>query len=62
MSQLPSFQEMRRHALGLLGDAEDELRSDWRPGSGPTADQAKAVAQARALIRQAKDMLDQAAD
>lgn len=47
MSQLPSFQEMR---------------SDWHPGSGPTADQAKAVALSRTLIRQAKNMLDQAAD
>jgi hypothetical protein len=28
---LPTFEYMRRNAHRLLGDAEDELRSDWAP-------------------------------
>ncbi len=32
---LPTFEQMRHDAYRLLGDAEDELRSDWRPGIGP---------------------------
>lgn len=34
MAPLPTFEEMRRNAFGLLGDAEDELRSDWQTGQG----------------------------
>ena len=36
MSELPTFEDMRRRAYPLLGDVEDELRSGWRPkGPGP---------------------------
>jgi hypothetical protein len=57
---LPTFEEMRRQAFASLGDAEDELRSDWRPGAGPTTKQAHAAAEARQLIARAKNALDQA--
>ena len=59
--QLPTFEEMRRNAHRLLGDAQDELRSDWRPGTGPTDAQADAAAEAREFIAKAKDALDRAA-
>lgn len=59
--QLPTFQEMRRNAFALLGDVEDELRSDWRPGTGPSKAQAEAAAHARELIAKAKAALDLAA-
>ena len=61
MSELPTFEDMRRRAYPLLGDVEDELRSDWRPGTGPTREQAQAAHEARKFIRQAKDALNQAA-
>lgn len=60
--ELPTFQEMRRNAHAMLGDVEDELRSDWREGTGPTKAQAEAARRARDLIVQAKAALDQAAD
>jgi hypothetical protein len=52
---LPTFQEMRRNAFRGLGDVEDELRSDWRSGTGPT------TAQAKIHIAKAKNALDRAA-
>ena len=58
---LPLFEEMRRHAHRLLGDAEDELRSDWAPGSGPTDRQAAALSEARQHIARARAALDRAA-
>ena len=58
---LPTFEEMRRNAHRLLGDAQDELRSDWRPGAGPTSKQAKAAQEAREHIAKAKAALDRAA-
>lgn len=61
MSGLPTFQEMRRSAFRLLGDAEDELRSDWARGAGPTREQAEAAHEARVLIAKAKAALDRAA-
>lgn len=61
MATLPTFEEMRRNAHRLLGDAQDELRSDWRPGAGPTDEQADAVALARQYIAKAKAALDRAA-
>ena len=61
MSDLPTFEDMRRQAHRALGDAEDELRSDWRPGSGPTSEQGKAAREARVLIAEAKRALDRAA-
>lgn len=58
---LPTFETMRRNAHRLLGDAQQELLSDWRPGTGPTSTQAEAVREARRLIAQAKAKLDEAA-
>lgn len=58
---LPSFEEMRARAFALLGDAEDELRSDWRPGTGPTAEQGRAASEAKQAIAQAKAALNRAA-
>lgn len=58
---LPTFEEMRRNAYRLLGDAADELRSDWREGTGPTARQNLAKVRAMELIGQAKDALNEAA-
>lgn len=58
---LPTFEEMRRNAHRLLGDAQDELRSDWQPGTGPTNGQAEAWAEARSFIARAKTALDRAA-
>jgi hypothetical protein len=52
---------MRRNADRGLGDVLDELRSDWRPGTGPTDEQADAMQQARSHIAMAKAKLDQAA-
>lgn len=58
---LPTWEEMRRTAYRLLGDAADELRSDWREGTGPTPEQAAAKRRAVELIGQAKDALNEAA-
>ncbi|MEV7006869.1 hypothetical protein [Streptosporangium sp. NPDC051022] len=58
---LPTFEEMRRNAYRLLGDAEDELRSDWAPGSEPTHAQALARREAMRLIARAKVALNRAA-
>lgn len=58
---LPTFEEMRRNAHRLLGDAEDELRSDWAPGSEPTHAQALARRDAMRLIARARAALDRAA-
>jgi hypothetical protein len=57
---LPTFDDIRRRAHGLLGDVQDELRSDWRPGTGPTRAQANHVAAARRHIAAAKAALDRA--
>lgn len=57
---LPTFEDMRRNAHALLGDAEDELRSDWAPGAGPTQAQARASQEAREHIAKAKAALDRA--
>jgi hypothetical protein len=51
---------MRSNAFALLGDAEDELRSDWRDGTGPTHEQAEALREARQAIAKAKAALDRA--
>lgn len=59
--ELPTFEDMRRAAFRLLGDAQDELRSDWRAGAGPTRDQAVALQEAREHIAAAKAALDRAA-
>jgi hypothetical protein len=57
---LPTFEDMRREALRLLGDAQDTLRSDWRDATGPTDRQADALNDARKAISAAKIALDQA--
>jgi len=57
---LPTFEEMRARAFALPGDAEDELRSDWQPGTGPTAEQGRAATEAKQAIAQAKAALDRA--
>ena len=49
---LPRFQDTRRRVFEMLGDAQDELRSDWAPGSGPTDAQADAIAAAHRAIQQ----------
>lgn len=61
MSELPTFEDMRHRAFALLSDAEDELRSDWQTGAGPTIEQGQAASEARRLIAQAKAALDKAA-
>jgi hypothetical protein len=61
VNHLPTFEDMRREAFGMLGDVEDVLRSDWRSGTGPTTEQADAAMQARRHIAKAKAALDQAA-
>lgn len=33
--QLSTFEDMRFEASAALGDVEDVLHSDWRPGTGP---------------------------
>jgi hypothetical protein len=58
--ELPTFDDMRSNAFALLGDAEDELRSDWRDGTGPTREQAEALREARQAIAKAKAALDRA--
>ncbi|GAB2713750.1 hypothetical protein GCM10027038_09870 [Arthrobacter bambusae] len=58
---LPTFEEMRQRAYALLGDAEDELRSDWRLGTGPTREQGAAASEAKQAIAQAKAALTRAA-
>ncbi|MGH2867285.1 MAG: hypothetical protein ACRDRO_23460 [Pseudonocardiaceae bacterium] len=52
--QLPTFREMCRNAYRMLGDVEDELRSDWQAGSEPTTQQAAALRKARSHIAHAK--------
>lgn len=54
-----TFEESRRNAFRLLGDAADEIRAgDWQPL--PTPAQRDAVARALSLIGEAKDALDEA--
>jgi hypothetical protein len=60
VADLPTFDEMRSNAFALLGDVEDELRSDWSPGTGPNDEQAEALQEARKAIREAKAALDKA--
>lgn len=56
----PTFEECRRQARRLLGDAADQIRAgDWQPL--PTRAQRDAVARAIRLIGEAEDALDEAA-
>lgn len=35
LTQLPTFEQIRAETYRLLADAQDTLRSDWRPGDAP---------------------------
>ena len=59
---LPTFEEIRRQAFALLGDVEDELRSDWLPAGAPTAEQNAARREAMEHVARAKAALSRAAD
>lgn len=61
MANLPTFEEIRADMFRRLGDVQDVARSDWRPGTGPTKQQAAALARARKHIASAKEALDAAA-
>jgi hypothetical protein len=50
--ELPTFEEMLRNAFAMLGDVEDELHSDWRDGTEPTATRGAAARRAKGLIAQ----------
>lgn len=60
MSKLPTFEEIRRNTHRMLGDAADELRSDWSDEQITKA-QADAKAEAMKHIGLAKAALDRAA-
>lgn len=62
MSHLPTFEDMRRTAYRLLGDVEQELRSDWAPGTGPTPKQAAYLRDVRLHIARARTSLTNAAE
>lgn len=57
---LPTFEATRARAYALLGRADDELRSDFARGRGPTDPQREALHRARVSITAAKRALDQA--
>lgn len=59
--QLPTFDDIRANTFAMLGDVEDELRSDWREGTGPTELHAEAFHEATKAIAQARAALDRAA-
>jgi hypothetical protein len=59
MTRPPTFEECRRNAYTLLGDAAEEIRAgDWMPP--PTAEQRDAVLEALRHIGEAKDALNRA--
>jgi hypothetical protein len=58
---LPTWEDIRARTYGVLGDAEDWLRSDWRPGTGPSTAASKARLQAFQAIAVAKERLNAAA-
>jgi hypothetical protein len=60
LEDLPTFAMVRVRAFRSLGDVRDELRSDCRPGGGPTVRQSVAVRRALGAIRDAQAALDQA--
>ena len=59
--ELPTFEQIRAAAYGVLGDAQDWLRSDWAPGTGPTTRAAAAMHRAVRHIAAAKTALNDAA-
>lgn len=56
---LPPFEEIRATAYAGIGDIQDILRSDWRPGTA-TREQADQLAQARRHLAAAKNALNRA--
>ena len=60
-NDLPTFEDVRSKAHRMLGDVEDELRSDFRGGHGPNDKQIDALWEARRSIAAAKSALDLAA-
>ena len=58
---LPTFEDVRQAARRHLSDARDWLKSDWRPGAGPTPAQNTLRREALDHIEQAKAALDAAA-
>ena len=59
--QLPTFEDTRSRTFALRGEARDELRSDWRPGTGPDRGQGAALHRALDATAQAKTPLAEAA-
>lgn len=64
---LPTYDEMQKNARAHLDQARnalsnvrDELRSDWRPDSPPAGAQSDARARAMKLVAEAKALIDQA--
>lgn len=64
---LPTYAEMKKNTLGYLNgardnlsSARDELNSDWSADAPPTDAQRGALAEVRTLVRDAKAMIDQA--
>ncbi|MGL5862625.1 MAG: hypothetical protein ACRCY9_15335 [Phycicoccus sp.] len=57
----PTFEDIRRRAYAMLGDTEDELRSDWRATGAPTPAQNNARIEALEHIARAKAALNRAA-
>lgn len=53
-----TFEEIRRRAYGVIGDAEDWLRSDW--SDEPTLRQARAMQEAARHLDAAKTALNDA--
>ena len=69
-SNLPTWDEIERHALGHLDAARNEasevqswLKSDWRPLGSPLTDaQAEARSEVTRIAAQVKRLIDQAKD
>lgn len=64
---LPTWEQIAGHTIqeldaarNKLSEARDWLISDWRPGTGPTEDQAAAKRQIIAMIGEMKGEIDQA--
>jgi hypothetical protein len=60
MTQLPTWETIRRNTRNFLSDARDELKSDLAPGTVLTAEQVWGKLEALRLIGEAKAALDRA--
>lgn len=58
MNSLPTFEKMRQTAYRLLGDASNELRSDWHPQFGPSDKQYAGLHEAMRHIAAARQALN----